>query len=109
MQMLAKASMYGSVLVAAIAAVAPDVFAYFPLVLVLLGLVLGFMKPMEDVSARVAFYVLAAVLPGIANNLDVVPVIGAYANGFLDQFAVVIAGWAIANLFTVLVKGLRDA
>ena len=109
MQMLAKAVMYGSVLVAVIAAVAPDVFAYFPLVLVLLGLVLGFMKPMEDVSARVAFYVLAAMLPGIADNLDVVPVIGAYANGFLDQFAVVIAGWAIANLFTVLVKGLRDA
>ena len=109
MQMLAKAVMYGSVLVAVIAAVAPDVFAYFPLVLVLLGLVLGFLKPMEDVSARVAFYVLAAVLPGIANNLDVVPVIGAYANGFLDQLAVFIAGVAIANLFTVLAKGLRDA
>ena len=109
MQMLVKASMYGSVLVAVIAAVAPDVFAYFPLVLVLLGLVLGFLKPMEDVSARVAFYVLAAVLPGIANNLDVVPVIGAYANGFLDQLAVFIAGVAIANLFTVLAKGLRDA
>ena len=109
MQMLAKAVMYGSVLVAVIAAVAPDVFAYFPLVLVLLGLVLGFMKPMEDVSARVAFYVLAAVLPGIADNLDVVPVIGAYANGFLDQLAVFIAGVAIANLFTVLAKGLRDA
>jgi len=109
MQMLAKAVMYGSVLVAVIAAVAPDVFAYFPLVLVLLGLVLGFMKPMEDVSARVAFYVLAAMLPGIADNLDVVPVIGAYANGFLDQLAVFIAGVAIANLFTVLAKGLRDA
>ena len=109
MQMLAKAVMYGSVLVAVIAAVAPDVFAYFPLVLVLLGLVMGFMKPMEDVSARVAFYVLAAVLPGIADNLDVVPVIGAYANGFLDQLAVFIAGVAIANLFTVLAKGLRGA
>jgi hypothetical protein len=109
MQMLAKAVMYGSVLVAVIAALAPDVFAYFPLVLVLLGLVMGFMKPMEDVSARVAFYVLAAVLPGIADNLDVVPVIGAYANGFLDQLAVFIAGVAIANLFTVLAKGLRDA
>ena len=109
MQMLAKAVMYGSVLVAVIATVAPDVFAYFPLVLVLLGLVLGFMKPMEDVSARVAFYVLAAMLPSIADNLDVVPVIGAYANGFLDQLAVFIAGVAIANLFTVLAKGLRDA
>ena len=109
MQMLAKAVMYGSVLVAVIAAVAPDVFAYFPLVLVLLGLAAGFMRPVEDVSGRVAMYVLAAMLPGIADNLDVVPVIGAYANGFLDQFAVFIAGVAIANLFTVLVKGLRDA
>ena len=109
MQKLEKAVLYSSVLVAVIAAVAPDVFAYFPLVLVLLGLVLGFMKPMEDVSARVAFYVLAAMLPGIADNLDVVPVIGAYANGFLDQLAVFIAGVAIANLFTVLAKGLRDA
>ena len=109
MQMLAKAVMYGSVLVAVIAAVAPDVFAYFPLVLVLLGLAAGFMRPVEDVSGRVAMYVLAAMLPGIADNLDVVPVIGAYANGFLDQFAVFIAGVAIANLFTVLAKGLRDA
>ncbi len=66
-------------------------------------------QPVEDVSGRVALYVLAAMLPGIADNLDVVPVIGAYANGFLDQFAVFIAGVAIANLFTVLVKGLRDA
>ena len=110
MQKLQKAALYGSVLVAVIAAaVAPDVFAYFPLVLVLLGLAAGFMQPVEDVSGRVAMYVLAAMLPGIADNLDVVPVIGAYANGFLDQFAVVIAGYAIANLFTVLVKGLRDA
>ena len=110
MQKLQKAALYGSVLVAVIAAaVAPDVFAYFPLVLVLLGLVAGFMRPIEDVPTRVLYYVLAAALPSIADNLDAVPGIGAYANGFLDQFAVVIAGWAIANLFTVLVKGLRDA
>ena len=109
MQKLEKAVLYSSVLVAVIAAVAPDVFAYFPLVLVLLGLAAGFMRPVEDVSGRVAMYVLAAMLPGIADNLDVVPVIGAYSNGFRDQFAVFIAGVAIANLFTVLVKGLRDA
>jgi hypothetical protein len=109
MQKLEKAVMYGSVLVAVIAAAAPDLSAYFPLVLVILGLVAGFMRPIEDVSTRIAYYVLAAMLPGIADNLDVVPVIGAYANGFLDQLAVFIAGVAIANLFAVLVKGLRDA
>ena len=110
MQKLQKAALYGSVLVAVIAAaVAPDVFAYFPLVLVLLGLAAGFMQPVEDVSGRVALYVLAAMLPGIADNLDVVPVIGAYADGFLDQIAVFVAGVAIANLLIVMGKGLQDA
>ncbi len=109
MQKLAKAVMYGSVVVAVIAAVAPDVFAYFALVLVLLGLVAGFMRPIEDVPTRVAYYVLAAALPGIADNLDVIPVIGAYADGFLDQMAVVVAGVAIASFLTAMVKGLQDA
>ena len=109
MQKLQKAVLYGSVLVAAIAAVAPDVFAYFPLVLVLLGLVAGFMRPIEDVPTRVLYYVLAAALPSIADNLDAVPGIGAYANSFLDQLAVVVAGVAIANFIVAMVKGLRDA
>ena len=109
MQKLEKAVLYSSVLVAVIAAVAPDVFAYFPLVLVLLGLVAGFMRPIEDVPTRVLYYVLAAALPSIADNLDAVPAIGAYANSFLDQFAVVVAGVAIANFIVAMVKGLRDA
>jgi hypothetical protein len=109
MQNLEKAVMYGSVIVAGIAAVAPDAFAYFPLVLVVLGLVAGFTRPIEDVSTRVAYYVLAAMLPYIADNLDVVPTIGTYASGFLDQLAVFIAGVAIANVFVVLVKGLQNA
>ena len=110
MQKLQKAALYGSVLVAVIAAaVAPDVFAYFPLVLVLLGLVAGFMRPIEDVPTRVLYYVLAAALPSIADNLDAVPGIGAYANSFLDQLAVVVAGVAIANFIVAMAKGLRDA
>ena len=109
MQKLEKAVLYSSVLVAVIAAVAPDVFAYFPLVLVLLGLVAGFMRPIEDVPTRVLYYVLAAALPSIADNLDAVPGIGAYANSFLDQLAVVVAGVAIANFIVAMVKGLRDA
>jgi hypothetical protein len=109
MQNLEKAVMYGSVLVAVIAAAAPDVFAHFALVLVVLGLVAGFMRPIEDVSTRVAYYVLAAMLPYIADNLDAIPTLGAYAGGFLDQLAVFIAGVAIANVFVVLVKGLQNA
>ena len=110
MQMLEKAVFYGSVLVAFIAAVAPaETFAYFPMVLVLLGLASGFMRPTKDVSTRMAYYVLAALLPSIASNLDVVPMVGSYASGFLTQFTAVIAGVALANIFTVLVQQLKDA
>ncbi|NCG33741.1 MAG: hypothetical protein GWP44_12775 [Proteobacteria bacterium] len=108
--MLEKAVFYGSVLVAFIAVVAPaETFAHFPMVLVLLGLASGFMRPTKDVSTRVAYYVLAALLPSIASNLDVVPVVGSYASGFLTQFTAVIAGVALANIFTVLVQQLKDA
>ena len=110
MQMLEKAVFYGSVLVAFIAVVAPaETFAHFPMVLVLLGLASGFMRPTKDVSTRVAYYVLAALLPSIASNLDVVPVVGSYASGLLTQFTAVIAGVALANIFTVLVQQLKDA
>ena len=40
----------------------------------------------------------AALFPTIANNLDAIPVVGMYLNTFVDQFAVAIAGYAIAAL-----------
>jgi hypothetical protein len=98
-------------LAAAVAAVVlpAETFAYFPALLVALGLASGFLSPTEDVSSRVALYVLAATLPSIASSLDVIPGIGVLLSGFLVQFTVVIAGIALANLFTVLVKQVKDA
>ena len=66
------------------------------LILLLLGLIYGFMNPLEDVGTRVAFYVLAFALPTIANNLDHIPQVGTYLNAILDNFAVAIGGMAIA-------------
>ena len=51
-----------SVVVAAVATLLPDMFAYYGLVLVLLGLVMGIANPIEDVATRVAIYVLAVLL-----------------------------------------------
>ncbi len=107
--MLQKGLVWGSVAVAVIAAFAPDAFAYYALVLVVLGLIWGFMSPIGDVSTRIAYYVLAAVLPGIANNLDAIPAIGAPVNSILDNLAVVIAGVAIANVLVVLYNNLMAA
>jgi hypothetical protein len=101
--------MWGSVVVAVAAAFAPDVFGYYALVLVVLGLAMGFTNPIEDVATRVAMYVLAVYLPTIADNLDVIPVAGEYVNGILSQFAVVIAGVAIMQVCLVLYKGLMAA
>ena len=82
----------------ALAVLLPDAFAYYGLVLVLIGLVGGFMAPIEDVATRVAYYVLAAALPGIADQMDLIPVVGTYLNGFLDNLAVFLAGIAIASV-----------
>ncbi|MEC7739407.1 MAG: hypothetical protein VYA31_01205, partial [Gemmatimonadota bacterium] len=45
----------------------------------------------------------------IADNLDVIPAVGEYLNGILSQFAVVIAGAAIANFCLVLYNSLMAA
>ena len=104
-----KGLMWGSVVVAAAATFAPELFGYYALVLVVLGLAMGFTNPIEDVATRVAMYVLAVYLPTIADNLDVIPVAGEYVNGILSQFAVVIAGVAIMQVCLVLYKGLMAA
>ena len=117
-----KGLLWGSVVVAALATLLPDVFAYYALVLVLLGLVMGFLNPIEDVATRVAMYVLAVFLPIIADAggdpamgtpndgvlLDI-PVLGEFLVGFLGNLATVIAGVAIASFLLVLITGLMAA
>ena len=117
-----KGLLWGSVVVAALATLLPDMFAYYALVLVLLGLVMGIANPIEDVATRVAMYVLAVFLPIIADAggdpargtpndgvLMDIPVLGEFLGGFLGNLATVIAGVAIASFLLVLYKGLMAA
>ena len=117
-----KGLLWGSVVVAALATLLPDTFAYYALVLVLLGLVMGIANPIEDVATRVAMYVLAVFLPIIADAggdpargtpndgvLMDIPVLGEFLVGFLGNLATVIAGVAIASFLLVLYKGLMAA
>ena len=120
--MLQKGLLGGSIVVAAAATFAPDAFGSYALVLVVLGLVMGFMYPIEDVASRVAIYVLAVLLPGIADAggdpgrgtpndgvlLDI-PYLGPFVHGFLGNLATVIAGVAIASFILVLCTGLMAA
>ena len=68
------------------------------LILVVIGLVHGIMSPVSDHASQAMIIVAAALFPTIANNLDAIPAVGMYLNTFVDQFAVAIAGYAIAAL-----------
>jgi|TARA_B100001013_G_C24265763_1_gene306782 hypothetical protein len=99
---------------------APDLFGFYALTLMGLGLVSGFMYPVEDVTTRIAFYVLAVFLPGIADAggergipndgalLDI-PFLGGFVHGFLTNFALVIAGVAIMSVLQAVWNGLTAA
>ena len=104
----------------ALAVLLPDVFGYYGLVLVGLGILSGFMYPIEDVTTRIAYYVLAVFLPIIADAggergtpddgaLLQIPVVGEYLVGFLVNITAVIAGVAIACVLLSLYNGLTAA
>ena len=107
--MLQKGLLGGSLVVAALATFGVGPVDSYALVLVVLGLAMGFTNPIEDVATRVALYVLAVYLPTIADNLDVIPVAGELLNGILSQLAVAVAGVAIAQVILALYNGLMAA
>ena len=65
---------------------------YWPLILVLLGLVQGFASREMDRTIIVTVLVAAVALPTIADSLDAIPTIGSYLNAIIDNFAIAIAG-----------------
>ena len=109
-----------SVVVVLAAVLAPDMFGYYALTLMVLGLVSGFMYPVADVTTRIAMYVLAVFLPIIADAggergtpddgaLLQIPVVGEYLVGFLVNITAAIAGVAIACVLLSLYNGLTAA
>ena len=111
---------WGAVAVVALAALEMGPVESYALVLMLLGLVSGFMYPIEDATTRIGYYVLAVFLPMIADAggergtpadgvLMDIPVAGPFLHGFLVNFALVIAGVAIASFLLTLYKGLMAA
>jgi len=89
-------------LVAILATFMADVFAYWALALVVLGLINGFMNPLPDMMARMAYTVAVIAIPEIANGLDAIPMIGAPINGIIDQLMLGVGGAVIANYLLVI-------
>ena len=118
--MVQKVMWWGAVAVVALAALEMGPVESYALVLMLLGLVSGFMYPIEDVTTRIAYYVLAVLLPGIADAggeravpndgaLMDIPFLGEILHGFLTNIAIVIAGVAIASVLLAVINGLTAA
>jgi len=91
-----------TLLLAILATFLPDAFAYWGLALVVVGLVSGFMNPLGDMTARMAYTVAAVAIPTLANGLDAIPVVGAPINAVIDQFMVAIGAMVIANFLLVV-------
>ena len=80
-----------------------ELAAYAGLLLVIFGLVSGFVSPIADLTGRMAYTVAAVAIPVVANSLDVIPGIGMHLNAIIDNIAIMIAGMVIAN-FLLAVK-----
>ena len=80
-----------------------ELAAYSGLLLVIFGLVSGFVSPMADMTGRMAYTVAAVAIPVVANSLDVIPGIGMHLNAIIDNIAIMLAGMVIAN-FLLAVK-----
>ena len=80
-----------------------ELAAYSGLLLVISGLVNGFVSPMVDLTGRMAYTVAAVAIPVVANSLDVIPGIGMHLNAIIDNIAIMISGMVIAN-FLLAVK-----
>jgi hypothetical protein len=77
--------------------------------LVIVGLVAGVTASYEDMTQRLLVYVIAAVLPTIANSLDAIWVVGHWVNMLLDNFAIGLQGMALGLFAMALAARLRPS
>ena len=89
-------------LISIVAVFFAELAAYSGLLLVIFGLVSGFVSPVADLTGRMAYTVAAVAIPVVANSLDVIPGISAHLNAIIDSIAIMIAGIVIANFLLAI-------
>lgn len=82
---------------------------WWALILLVVGLVGGFVTPAPDMMTRMAYIIAAVGLPTVANSLDAIPQVGGQLNAFIDNFAVVVGGMAIASFIMMLKDRVMDS
>ena len=101
------------IVVVSILAAIPQIastFAMWGLVLVLLGLIAGFMGGYaSDSTQRILIYVVAAFIGGIANSLDSIMVVGPWLNAVIDNMQIGIRGIAVAVFMLAMYERIMPA
>ena len=92
------------VAVAILASIPQIMFAFWGIILVVLGLIAGGVGKSGDTTDRIVIYVAAIALPVFSNSLDLIPTIGPWVNQVLDHLATGVQGMAVA-IFLVAVYG----
>ena len=67
------------------------------------------MNSESDPVQRMVLLVAAIGLLVVANQLDVIPVVGEYVNSIIDNIAIAISGMAIANVFMAMADLVKPA
>ena len=101
------------IVVVSILAVIPQLaaqFAYWGLVLVVLGLVAGGMGEYgSDMTQRILIYVIAVSLTQITGSLDAIPTVGPWVGHVLNNMATGIQGIAIAVFVLAMYERIMPA
>ena len=84
----------GLIAIGVLASIPQIPFAYFTLLLVLVGVVGGVMVKYEDAGQRTLIYVVAVAAPMFAGSLDHIPVVGAWVHSLIGNIATGIQGMA---------------
>ena len=96
------------VLIVAVIAAIVEV-PYTGLALLALGLVSGFLNPVNDIMERTAYLLVAVAAPAAANNLDLIPAVGSYLNAIIDGIAIAAAGMWISSFSRGLVSRISSS
>lgn len=79
------------------------------LALLVLGLVSGFLNPINEIMERTAYLLVAVAAPVAADNLDLIPTAGSYLNAIIDGIAIGAAGIWISNFSRALVSRISPS
>ena len=95
------------VVLAAAEAFAPGTIPMTGLGILVVGLIYGFMNPIECLKERTAYLLVAFAAGSVADSMDMIPVAGMYVNHIIDGVAIGAGGIWVANFATSMYNRIK--